>query len=446
MANQQMLEYIKQQLRQGVTQEKIKSSLLAKGWQEKDIEETINLAKQPEQLAVEVPSTKTSKKPMAVIIAVVLGVLILGGGSVFGYYEYFSPERIIQKMTKRMVEVKSLEYSGQITAGIETDNFAAISSLENSGLLEQPEQPAPTKQQSGNFSIDFSGASDLIDLNEPKAMFEFDINTDMLPQSFRLEARAVGDVVYFKINNVPDLGIFHLSFLENQWVKIDPEAIKEQFGLTEQQIEEAQKEQELSPEQIEQIKDIATSTKILKISEKLASEKINGVNTHHYKFVIDKEGLVQLITEISEVIENKTLTEEELQELEEPLQATEMPGGEIWIGKKDLLLYKISMDLNIKETEKAKSEGQVTFSAQFKNYNKPVQVVIPEPVKTLEEIMGELMGGTLLQGFEQNIQMPSQQWPDEEIDFYKDSDNNGVPDELEEMYGPEPGNLMMEMN
>jgi hypothetical protein len=420
MVNQQLLDYIKQQLQQGVGKEEIKNSLLANNWQEKDIDEAFALiAKSEQPVSYGMPETtfsqpgssvKVSNKPAVLIISLILGAVIIGG-AVFGYFYYFqSPERIVQKMTEKMVEVKSLEYTGQITAEIETSNLFAISPLGNGDLL-QPQQPSA--KQTGKFSIDFSGASDLRDLNKPKAMFRFDINTDILSQVFGIEARTVENIIYLKLSNVPDLGFFDLSFLKNQWIKIDPESIKKQFGLEklEEQLKEARKEQELSPEQMEQIKEIAARAKIFKITEKLASEKIDGINTHHYKFMIDKEGLIQLFTEINKTMQEESLTEKELQELNESLQAVETPEGEIWIGKKDLLLYKILLELDIKETEKTKSEGKITILVQFKNYGKAVQIDIPTPVKTMEEIMvelfGELFGGGL-QNLEPNFQLPGQ--------------------------------------
>ena len=42
MINQQILDYIKQQVQQGVSREQIKSSLMTNGWQASDIEEGFN--------------------------------------------------------------------------------------------------------------------------------------------------------------------------------------------------------------------------------------------------------------------------------------------------------------------------------------------------------------------------------------------------------------------
>jgi hypothetical protein len=48
----------------------------------------------------------------------------------------------------------------------------------------------------------------------------------------------------------------------------------------------------------------------------------------------------KLSTDISQIIQDKTLTEKELTDFDKGFEAVELPQGEIWIGKKDLLPYK----------------------------------------------------------------------------------------------------------
>lgn len=429
MITQELLDYIKQQLKEGVSEEEIKNSLLANDWQEKDIEEAFNSIRrgdegdQSDLDSVEgriypqsnISSAQPRKKTIAVIISIILGVAIVGG-SVFGYFYYFqSPERIFQKMIENMAKVKSAEYSGKLTAEVKISGLSNIFSTDNAGL-ENPKNQLPTETKTGKFFINFSGASDLHDLNKPKAKFALDISTKTLPHVFGLEARGFKDAEYFKVTNVPNLGLFDLSFLKNQWIKLDSEAIINNLegGKLEEPTNEVQNNQKLTPEQIKLIKEAFRRAKIFRITEKLASEKINGIKTHHYKVTVDKKELIQLIYKISR-IENKSPTEKELQELNKSLQAIEIPEAEIWIGKKDLLLYKILLELNIKEAEKVKLESKITVSVQFKNYNQPVQIEAPSSSKSGEEIIekiaDELVGGLFgkgLQELEQNFQMPRQ--------------------------------------
>lgn len=437
MINQQLLDFIKQQLQQGIGREEIKNSLMTNGWQASDIEEAFNSMTPPNQAVAQSSSDLSNPQPFStfspqpqkkiykLLLAAfsIIGVLAIGGGA-FAYFYYFqSPERIIQRMTARFVEITSLEYSGEIRAEVDTGNFLG------SGNLSQPSQPSVARKAS-NFSLNFTGVSDVKDLNNPQGSFSFNINTDALTEgqfNFGLEIRQIGKIIYVKISDVPNLVFFDLSAVKNQWVKIDTEALKKQFGLEklEEQLKEAQKQQELTPEQIEKLKEAVQQAKIFTITQKLASEKINGVNTHHYKFTIDKEGIKKLVTDISQIVQNKTLTEEELADLNKSLEAIELPGGEIWIGKKDLLPYKVSLSSTIKETEQAKTSGKINFTLLFKNFNKPVQIDIPAQAKPLEEILGGLFGG--LQGLTPGSPFPSAG----EQDFSKDTNKDGLPDQSE---------------
>lgn len=448
MINQQLLDFIKQQSQQGVNREGIRNSLITNGWQASDIEEVFTSIDSQNQPSVQSPSGPSNPQPLQsfstfpsqpqmkanktlLAIISVIGMLVIGGGALAYFYYFQSPEKIVQRMATKLADVESLEYSGEIKAEVDA------SSLTGGTSLLQPVQPTEATKKASNFSINFNGVSNVKDLNNPQGSFSFNINTDALTEgqfNFELEVRNVGKIIYVKISDVPNLGLFDLSAVKNQWVKIDTEALKKQFGLEklEEQLKEAQKQQELSPEQIEKLKEAIQQAEILKITQKLPSEKINGVSTHHYKFAIDKQGIKKLTTDISQIVQNKALTEKELADFDKSLEAIELPEGEIWIGKKDLLPYKVSLSSTIKETEQSKTSGKISFTLLFKNFNKPVQIDIPAQAKPLEEVLGGLFGG--LQGLTPGSQFPSAG----QQDFSKDTDKDGLPDQLEAIYGTNP--------
>lgn len=335
------------------------------------------------------PSRKLNKTLLA-IVSIIGGVLIIGGGAL-AYSKYFQPpEKIVQKMAAKLTEIKSLEYSGEIKAKVN-----AIST---------------SNKKSSDFSINFTGSSDIQNPNNPKGQFSFNIKTDALQQkefTFGLEIKTIDKIIYAKLSDAPNLGFSNLSAVKNQWIKIDPETLKKQFGLEklDEQIKEARKKSELTPEQIEKLKTAVQQDKIFKITGKLANEKIEGINTYHYKFAINKEGVKKLFADISQIIQNKTLTEKELAEFDKKLEAAQLPEGEIWIGKKDLLPYKITLNSIIKETDKSKISGEISFTLLLKNFNKPVQIDIPQQTKPLEEFLKELIGG--LQNLAPNNTFPT---------------------------------------
>lgn len=61
MANQQLLDYIRQQLQQGVDEETIKNSLRSQGWQLPDLEEAFSMATHPTKF--QSPADSVSSKP-----------------------------------------------------------------------------------------------------------------------------------------------------------------------------------------------------------------------------------------------------------------------------------------------------------------------------------------------------------------------------------------------
>jgi hypothetical protein len=82
MINQQILDYIKQQIQQGVSREQIKSSLIANGWQAQDIEEGFNnIDALNTPTAYSVAPVAASSGLWKIIAGVVIGVAVLGGSA-----------------------------------------------------------------------------------------------------------------------------------------------------------------------------------------------------------------------------------------------------------------------------------------------------------------------------------------------------------------------------
>jgi len=94
MLNQQMLDYIKQQMQRGVSQEQIKNALMANGWQEQEIEEAFN------NLAVTNLPTAHAEAPVAasgwswkMIAVMVSAVAVLAGGAYLAGQILLKPEK-----------------------------------------------------------------------------------------------------------------------------------------------------------------------------------------------------------------------------------------------------------------------------------------------------------------------------------------------------------------
>lgn len=95
MINQQILDYIKQQIQQGVSREQIKSSLMTNGWQSTDVEEAFNLINTQGQLSQsDIAQRPKSFNKTALLAIIVIGVLVIGGG-VMGYFAFVGRDKVV---------------------------------------------------------------------------------------------------------------------------------------------------------------------------------------------------------------------------------------------------------------------------------------------------------------------------------------------------------------
>ena len=110
--------------------------------------------------------------------------------------------------------------------------------------------------------------------------------------------------------------------------------------------------------------------KAIKSSERLSSASLNGIKLYHFQFVIDKNK-----------IESDDISAEAL---------TQNPKIDVYVGKKDHLIYKISTDLDMEDTS-----STIKFSLVFSDYNKAVSVQKPADDEIAEGGIENLIYGTV---------------------------------------------------
>ena len=98
----------------------------------------------------------------------------------------------------------------------------------------------------------------------------------------------------------------------------------------------------------------------------------------------------------------------------------------------------------ISETATSKVSGSFNYVVSMKNYNKPVQVDVPSPVKTTGEIMAGFMsglGGMVTPTATSTLSLPPAPPTDQSVQNPAiDSDNDGLTDAEEKIYGTNPFN------
>lgn len=446
MINQQLLDFIRQQSQQGATKEQISGALTAKGWPAADIAAAFSSSFPASQSATLVntmpaqsfsaPAANRAKKiwPL-VILLIIIGGLALGGGA-WAYWYYFpSPERVLQKMMLKLPEIKSLEYALELKSEVNTADLAEQS---GNSLL-----PLGQLKENISFSLEFSGKANLQETETPSSLLVFNVSTDALssPDGRELvagaEVRTVGDNAYIKLSEATDLVFFDLSAIKNQWIKADLKAqdLSEQVGLLAVADQASTTlQQALLKERTEKIILAVKQAKIIKITGTLPSENLDGVKAYHYKFSLDKAELRKLFVEASRIIQEQELTEEELADFDKSFAAMGTPTGEIWVGQKDFLPYKIYLNFSVQKTAEIKTPGQASLTLSFKNFDQPLEVEEPIEAKSLEEALNQLFSG-----FSMQLSAPTSS-PLVSDSANLDTDQDGLSDQLEAHYGTDPNN------
>lgn len=101
MPHQELLDYINQQIQQGVSREDITKSLLTNNWQTLDIEEAFRTINIPNQI------NKPYTVPFVAIV-IIVGVLVIGAGAM-GYFAFVRNARTLPTIQKPLEKVSLQE-------------------------------------------------------------------------------------------------------------------------------------------------------------------------------------------------------------------------------------------------------------------------------------------------------------------------------------------------
>ncbi len=128
MANQQLLDYIKQQTQQGITSEQIKQSLLANGWQASDIEAAFN------ELRASAQPKKRKWKKIVLITTGIIVLLIIG---------LLSLPRFLNLFAKDIAPINDSDLQLQKISVADSDN-AYFDLIKLSSVIYEPKDKSQT--------------------------------------------------------------------------------------------------------------------------------------------------------------------------------------------------------------------------------------------------------------------------------------------------------------
>ena len=158
----------------------------------------------------------------------------------------------------------------------------------------------------------------------------------------------------------------------------------------------------------------------MKIEEKLPDKKINGINNYHYLISLDKTELKKIIPEIVKISMESNLGFKDLSESEKEKTLEETSNNineffdkigdinfEVWVGKKDKLLYRLKTEkeIDISKFYDEESLGQelrgninIKLELNLSDFNKEIRIEAPKEFKSINEVFPFIgtMGGQVL--------------------------------------------------
>ena len=276
-------------------------------------------------------------------------------------------------------------------------------------------KPRTNEEQTQKIDALLTISTDSNDLGteEAKTLSEIDFKLGIEGIEINLKGKIIGagEKLYLKITTLPSIPLLGeaLEEIKNQWIEIDIADLREKLG--EVSIEGTIETNEL----INDLKEAMKEKNIFKVKKEFAAdEELNGVKTTHYLTELNKKTAKGLIPEILE-LNKKYLSEQEKanyeKEVEEFLKSFNKNfediwnkikplNFEFWLRKKDSSLYRIAFEKEItsdifemKEIDKIELSIDFTFS----DFNKKVDIEIPEDVKLIEEVFPFVIPENLLE-------------------------------------------------
>lgn len=381
--NQEIINYIKQAQKHGLSEIEIKKNLLDAGWEAQiledsfahlraaqnqpsfNIDEDIKLSAQtspakPLANAIAAPAQRAQdqqpvdlqgfakppwyKTPAALLVPLIILVLA-GGAFAFYKYVYANPDRVWKKyidLTNEKTLSSDFKFSYQDQSENATDSLDSI----------------PLK----DIKLEFSGKAyaDTTDPQNPQSESEVTYSFSSGNTSFStgFEYKLIGKKFFMNIGSNPFLESAFASLGKGkkiEWVSLDLDQLQKK--MLEDSPQEAQKFNEIFNSQFgDELQKIWQDARLVKMDKYLGMEKINGRTTLHFKNSLDKDAVNAVFSAMLDKLINAfkqtgvDIKDDDITTAKSVINAIinklEIKEFETWIGAKDFRLYKTRFKTN----------------------------------------------------------------------------------------------------
>lgn len=239
----------------------------------------------------------------------------------------------------------------------------------------------------GSLAFTLENQSDLTDASNPKV--SLGITGDITPTGATLPLISVdadvigaGKALYMILNKFTSpttSGVYaNILAIKGNWFKIDQNSIQAMAdvgGISPDNINLPQNSQQAT----QQIQSLLSDPKMFSFVKQLSDQTINGKNTYHYLLKLNNASLKSAI--------NKILGSQAALAYIDKIGDINV---EIWVGKKDFMLYGYQVNKTINLSQILSVEGAPTLSIKLSsnssNYNQKLSIVEPTGALKFEDV------------------------------------------------------------
>ncbi|MES2437270.1 MAG: hypothetical protein V4519_04660 [Patescibacteria group bacterium] len=329
-------------------------------------------------------SAPSPKSPASKWIAIIVLLLLVAGVAAAAYKfaeQKLEPKQVLLKAYEKAQTTKSAYFSANAKFNVQAEKDTANNII---------------AAESAEFTLKMEGSSDVTNPDSPKVDLTMggDISAKTekgdISGKIDLSARGIDDQIYIKLNDfsvsytpvTPDpLTAGIIGFVEGM-----VSGFKGKWIITEEATSTV-----TTNDIPQEVKDELNKFEYIESIENMGDEKINGVNSYHYKIRVNTDMLFKILAKAEKDAEVQKKMEEYI------VRGTDKqnPVVEVWIGKSDFNIYKVVLNPAVVDDIETKTTITMQGEMVIKDYNKPVTVEAPKDAVELETIIEEAFGGLL---------------------------------------------------
>jgi hypothetical protein len=322
-----------------------------------------------------------------------------------------NPDDVFAKMMAKMEDMKSYENNSEFTVKLTGQNNSD-DNVKSSNSLSAYDSLVKGMA----FKLNFNAKVDNNDAQSIKneTQFNFSFNAGGMALDTSGKIIVIDKKTYFNAQLPTFFPFLPMDQYSNRWFVIDQEKIQQEKGKLNSESfgmygsflpTDINIQKEIEDKTIKEIEASLAETKIIKISERLPDEKIEGVNCYHYKIYLDKNNLhtfsLNLIKILASVYDKKLPIDDAVidENISKFLNAVVKSEGEIWIDKNEYWQKQVIFDLAI-DSSKIIDNINTSFPSPnylvdiyvkntFLNYNQAEKIEAPASSTDLLDLINK---------------------------------------------------------